>query len=117
MALAEEMPADSLADIEESNLQRDIAAVEWRKKEEGITWAQYLGGTTVKFCISGYFEHSATLRDRVHVMGTEIMPRLQEAERLNSPDFPGIQREVIIAVQDALIVQRELMDTIEIVKE
>jgi hypothetical protein len=110
MTSTEKMPADPFTSIEEASLQRDIAAVDRRKAEEGTTWSQYLGSTIVLFGMTQEFELSLALRNRVNNMGTSLMPRLQKAERLNSRGFSDIKREVVTAVRDALTIQRELMD-------
>ncbi len=106
-----EMPADPWAAIEESNLQRDIAAIDRKKEQEGITWAQYLGTTLVLFGMTPYFKYSS-LRNRVNDIGMSgLVMRVSEAEDLDSPDFPEVKREVVKAIGDVLTLQRELMQS------
>lgn len=90
-------------------MQRDIAAVEWRKANEDVTWGQYLSGV-VDLLLLGESAEASVMIDRIgHLQG--LIPELQETERLDGPEFPDMKRRVIQAVQDTMVVERELMDT------
>lgn len=116
MTLHEGMPADPWSAIEESNLQRDIAAVDHRKRQEGITWGQYLGSTLVLFGMTEQSKHEVFRRCINDIGCSDLLVRIQEAERLESSDLPELKREVVAAIRDVSTLQRELMQ-IELPKE
>ena len=77
---------------------------------------EYLGNTIGLFKLTDYFEHSEVLRGKVQTI-ENILPFVERAEQLDDPSdpsFPHLKREVVKEVWDALTVQRELMDTIEV---